>query len=157
MTDKYNQRVMKKGRESNNEAFMAATPQNKKKHDIECHNCHKKGHTKAECWAKGGSKEGQGPRRGSTARGSTARGSATAATTETDIEAWALIDECTDIGSQARYWAKDSEDKGEDKDKVWEMLEEAESDEEDELVATAGRPRTSTVKMDSMNPEHPTT
>ena len=30
--------------------------------DIECYNCHKKGHKKADCWAKGGGKEGQGPR-----------------------------------------------------------------------------------------------
>ena len=30
--------------------------------DIKCCNCHKKGHKKAECWAKGGKKEGQGPR-----------------------------------------------------------------------------------------------
>ena len=30
--------------------------------DIECYNCHKNSHKKAECWAKGGKKEGQGPR-----------------------------------------------------------------------------------------------
>ena len=30
--------------------------------DIECFNCHKKRHKKAECWAKGGGKEGQGPK-----------------------------------------------------------------------------------------------
>jgi hypothetical protein len=30
--------------------------------DIECFNCHKKGHKKADCWAKGGGKEGQGPK-----------------------------------------------------------------------------------------------
>ena len=29
---------------------------------MECFNCHKKGHKKAECWAKGGGKEGQGPK-----------------------------------------------------------------------------------------------
>ena len=33
-----------------------------KKTDLECFNCHKKGHKKADCWAKGGGKEGQGPR-----------------------------------------------------------------------------------------------
>ena len=27
-----------------------------------CHNCKRKGHKKADCWAKGGRKEGQGPR-----------------------------------------------------------------------------------------------
>ena len=30
--------------------------------DLECYNCHKKGHRKADCWAKGGGKEGQGLR-----------------------------------------------------------------------------------------------
>jgi hypothetical protein len=32
------------------------------KSNIECYNCHKKGHMKANCWAKGGGKEGQGPK-----------------------------------------------------------------------------------------------
>ena len=31
------------------------------KKDVECFNCHKKGHVKTDCWAKGGGKEGQGP------------------------------------------------------------------------------------------------
>jgi hypothetical protein len=140
MTNKYDCRVMKKGNESDNEAFMAATSQNKKKKcDIECHNYHKKGHIKAECWAKGGSKEGQGPR-----RGSAARGSMTAATTETDIKAWALMDEWTNTGSEAGYWAKGNKDK----DEVWATLEELESDKEDELVAAAGRPHTSIVEVE---------
>ena len=30
--------------------------------DFMCHNCKKPGHKKADCWAKGGGKEGQGPR-----------------------------------------------------------------------------------------------
>ena len=33
-----------------------------KRSDVECFNCHKKGHKKADCWAKGGGKEGQGPK-----------------------------------------------------------------------------------------------
>jgi hypothetical protein len=32
------------------------------KSNIECYNCHKKGHVKADCWSKGGGKEGTGPR-----------------------------------------------------------------------------------------------
>src|SRR6266850_3731504 len=35
---------------------------------VECYNCHKTGHYKSECWAKGRSKEGQGPRRGKVAK-----------------------------------------------------------------------------------------
>jgi hypothetical protein len=30
--------------------------------DKECFNCHKKGHVKPDCWAKGGGKEGQSPK-----------------------------------------------------------------------------------------------
>ena len=30
--------------------------------DVECYNCHKKGHTRDICWSKGSGKEGQGPR-----------------------------------------------------------------------------------------------
>ncbi|KAJ7036040.1 hypothetical protein C8F04DRAFT_1096712 [Mycena alexandri] len=28
---------------------------------VECYNCHKKGHVAADCWSKGGGKEGKGP------------------------------------------------------------------------------------------------
>ena len=35
---------------------------NLKKKNVICHNCHKKGHYKSECWAPGGGKEGQGPK-----------------------------------------------------------------------------------------------
>jgi hypothetical protein len=51
-------------------AFVAGNGSQKKnrhgkgKKDIECFNCHKKGHVKADCWAKGGGKEGQGPKKG---------------------------------------------------------------------------------------------
>jgi hypothetical protein len=31
------------------------------KKSIECFDCHRKGHVKVDCWAKGGGKEGQGP------------------------------------------------------------------------------------------------
>jgi hypothetical protein len=32
--------------------------------DVECYNCHKKGHLAKDCWSKGGGSEGQGPRKG---------------------------------------------------------------------------------------------
>ena len=33
----------------------------KRDKNVECFNCHKKGHKKPDCWAPGGGKEGQGP------------------------------------------------------------------------------------------------
>ena len=45
--------------DTNNRGGKAGKRSNK---DIECFNCHKKGHKKSDCWAKGGGKEGQGPR-----------------------------------------------------------------------------------------------
>jgi hypothetical protein len=44
-------------------ALLASDKKDKKK--IECFNCKKKGHKKADCWAKGGGKEGEGPSEGS--------------------------------------------------------------------------------------------
>ena len=44
---------------TNNRGGRAGKQTNK---DIECFNCHKKGHKKPDFWAKGGGKEGQGPR-----------------------------------------------------------------------------------------------
>ena len=68
--NEYNQKSTRPGapKEKNMDAaFYAGTnSQNKggKKmnKDVECFNCHKKGHKKIDCWAKGGGKEGQGPK-----------------------------------------------------------------------------------------------
>jgi len=43
-----------------NQAFVVSG-QKKDRCDIECFNCKKKGHIKANCWVKGGRKEGQRP------------------------------------------------------------------------------------------------
>jgi hypothetical protein len=138
VTDEYDRRTMKKARDNGNEAFTAATLPLLMAivtlDVIECYNCHKKGNIKAECWVKGGGKEGQGQR-----RGSVARGNAIAAAAEIDIEAWALMDECTD--TEASCWTEDNYDE------AWATLEEAESDKEGEL-ADAGRVRTSTVEVE---------
>jgi hypothetical protein len=50
-----------------NVAFFAGWTSNnqggkKMNRDVECFNCHKKGHKKQDCWAKEGGKKGQGPR-----------------------------------------------------------------------------------------------
>src|SRR5882724_5567290 len=41
----------------------------KDKKNVECYNCHKTGHYKHNCWAKGGGKEGQSPRSKKWSRG----------------------------------------------------------------------------------------
>jgi hypothetical protein len=53
----------KDSKDSKDEAFAAdfSKKKDKDKCKVECHNCHKKGHMKADCWAKGSGKEGQGP------------------------------------------------------------------------------------------------
>jgi hypothetical protein len=48
-----------KGKDS---VAFTAREQQKDKRNVECFNCHKKGHMKRDCWAKGGEKEGQGPK-----------------------------------------------------------------------------------------------
>jgi hypothetical protein len=47
-------------KDPNDKAFAAGSTKKKDKDKckVECHNCHKKGHMKANCWAKGGGKEG---------------------------------------------------------------------------------------------------
>ena len=50
----------KDGKDPNDEAFAvdSSKKKDKDKHKVECHNCHRKGHMKANCWAKGSGKEG---------------------------------------------------------------------------------------------------
>jgi Reverse transcriptase (RNA-dependent DNA polymerase)/gag-polypeptide of LTR copia-type len=59
--------------------------------EIVCHNCGKKGHKKADCWAKGGGKEGQGPRQKK--KGKKAETATVAAADEDDKEFFAFT--CT--------------------------------------------------------------
>jgi len=58
--DDYDKRMIGKeaDKKSEDQAFAAQLRKCKNKSDIECFNCKKKGHFKAECWAKGGGKEG---------------------------------------------------------------------------------------------------
>lgn len=62
--DEYDRRIIKNGKPKNSpEEAFAANGQKRDRRDIECHNCHKKGHYKSECWGKGGDIEGQYPPR----------------------------------------------------------------------------------------------
>ena len=95
MLDEYKVRMLKNNKETKDEAFTADSSKKKSKRDIECHNCHKRGHIKANCWAQGGGKEGQGPNHN---RG-TSRSAATQAE-ENALEAWVAIEEveeCQDV------------------------------------------------------------
>ena len=63
VTNKYDKHTVESGGIPD-EALAADSRKGKKgkKCDVKCDNCHKKGHTKAECWAKGGGNEGGGPK-----------------------------------------------------------------------------------------------
>src|SRR5216683_3267478 len=81
----------KDGKDSKDEAFAMDSNKRKDKDKckVECHNCHKRRHVKADCWAKGGGKEGQGPRQ----RGGASNNTASAADKAKDaIKAWVVID-----------------------------------------------------------------
>ncbi|KAG9225295.1 hypothetical protein CCMSSC00406_0009851 [Pleurotus cornucopiae] len=73
LTDEYDRRVIrtKTGKKDDKDAAFSAAGSSSKwkgkaqggsKKLVECFNCHKKGHMKADCWSKGGGKEGQGPK-----------------------------------------------------------------------------------------------
>ncbi len=61
--NEYDQCTLQSGK-AQDKAFTADSQKKKKgkKHDVKCENCHKKGHTKAQCWAKGSSNKGRGPK-----------------------------------------------------------------------------------------------
>jgi hypothetical protein len=74
------------------EAFSAEVPKPKK----QCSNCKKCGHVKADCWAKGGGKEGQGPKRNRD------KEETTAVAEEKELEAWAMIVREEDVAEEDR-------------------------------------------------------
>ena len=63
-----NHRRQEKGTGGDSAMFSQARNQGGRIHgipddpDVECYNCHKKGHMSNNCWSKGSGKEGQGPR-----------------------------------------------------------------------------------------------
>jgi Reverse transcriptase (RNA-dependent DNA polymerase)/gag-polypeptide of LTR copia-type/GAG-pre-integrase domain len=72
VTEEYERRSLKNksGKKEENAAFYSndsdkdgkGGSKKDKKKNVECHNCHKKGHYKSECWGPGGGKEGEGPK-----------------------------------------------------------------------------------------------
>ena len=60
VNDEYDRRIINQGGSpSGPEEALAANLQKCDKRNVKCYNCHKKGHYKSECWAKGGDQEGQ--------------------------------------------------------------------------------------------------
>jgi hypothetical protein len=86
-----------KGKLSNNkdEALAAeqgkgkSTDKHKDKHKVKCYNCCKTRHYKSKCWAKGGSKESQGPKHGKGAK----EEAASAKDKKEEEQTWATIEE----------------------------------------------------------------
>ena len=63
-----------------------------KKKNAKCHNCQKTGHYKSECWAKGGGKEGQGPKGKGGPKGNEKKGEK-ASVAEAEDAVWSVVDE----------------------------------------------------------------
>ena len=90
--DEYNHQSVKKGPCKNKTADAAfyaggglkgSKDRKGSKRDIKCFNCHKKGHKKGDCWAKGGGKEGQGPK---SKKGKDGQGGGDSASTAAEVK-----------------------------------------------------------------------
>jgi hypothetical protein len=95
-TDEYDRCTLQSGK-AQDEAFTANNQKKKKgkRSNIKCKNCHKKGHIKDQCWAKGGGNEGGGPKHKDKEK-TESHNKATVASTKDespDIEAWGVIDD----------------------------------------------------------------
>jgi hypothetical protein len=99
----YEKRTLHKENQAQDEAFATAEADKKRsKKDVECFNCKRKGHYKSECWAKGGSNEGGGPKKPQDKYKSRSdRDAENAAKTESSSkdESWAVIVEVDDATS----------------------------------------------------------
>ena len=62
VTDEYDRHIRKVKKNGSAKVF-APNGQKRDKRNVECYNCHNLGHYKADCWAKGGDREGQRPPR----------------------------------------------------------------------------------------------
>ena len=127
LTDEYDRRTLRAGKQDGNDEALTADASKKKKtskKDVECFNCKKRGHMKADCWAPGGGKEGQGPKKKKD------KDSAASADQQEqpDIEAWAAI---------------------QDTPEVWAAIENVPEDEEIEEINFECKTRTESELYDS--------
>jgi len=102
--------------------------------DVTCHNCKKKGHFKADCWAKGGGMEGKGPR-GKKSRGHKDKGVAANVAEAEDLDdgIWAVVDEEGEFGD----W-----EIADDSESDWAFLSDFDSNENEDLPAQSTIPDT---------------
>jgi transposase InsO family protein len=132
ITDEYDRRAIRtrQTKEKGKEAAFYAGERSRNggkgsKSSLECFNCHKKGHKKSDCWAKGGGKEGQGPRsRKARDAGGSKQDAGNAAADEDGV--WtAFLDEDIDADDERdenlgladsgdEFWFSDNEDDSQD-------------------------------------------
>ena len=126
VTKEYERRSLRtKG--GKNAAFSATDDKHSKKKNVECFNCKKKGHYKANCWAPGGSKEGQGLKgKGKPKDGKEAAATAKIEETDAKEEAWMVVD-VEDVKSET-FKSDVSTDLGDVFDDVFEGLLDLENE-----------------------------
>jgi hypothetical protein len=94
-TNEQEKRHLRKGKsKTQDEAFHAEESDSERKNkrkNVECYNCHKKGHYKSQCWAKGGGDEGNWPKNTRKDRDKPKKDSANTAAEKTGDESWAAI------------------------------------------------------------------
>ena len=73
------------------------------KKDVECFNCHKKGHMKGDCWAKGGGKEGQGPRGKRAEKGEKSSGESANVAEDEDGVWMAAVDDSSNADDEGEW------------------------------------------------------
>ena len=91
ITDNYDKRMLTRSKDNDENQAFVASGQKKDHHEIECFNCKKKGHIKANCQAKGGGKEGQRPNCQKPQERSSNIAATAADKKEEDLESWPAI------------------------------------------------------------------
>jgi gag-polypeptide of LTR copia-type len=130
ISDDYDKRMLTRCKDNNKNQAFITSGQKKDCCEIKCFNCKKKGHIKANCWAKGDRKEGQRPNH----QKPQVKGSNIVATVadkkEQDLESWAAIlaeesKESCDADDEDQSWATIEEISDEDQSvSIEEMPEE---------------------------------
>lgn len=150
LNEEHDRRVLHRGNRKGETSDVALSANDSQGRPvIKCFNCKNKGHKKADCWAPGGGKEGQGPKRkqGASENANTAKAEKT--------EAWIAYTDFLDDDGDMPLLQPVSDSESEESDG-----EEDEEDEEDEYdededqatenaMLTYDQPGTKTTLFDS--------